>query len=144
MLFDNVEYRPVTPAAQEYVGIVIVSHSATVAAGLRELLGQFADEAVSIIAAGGTADGSLGTNPVRIAEAIGEADAGAGVALLVDMGSAVLSVRHALTEIDGTRAVLADAPLVEGAIAAAVVASTGASLEDVVAAAEEARSVGKL
>ena len=144
MLFDNVEYRPMSPAAEEYVGIVIVSHSATVAAGLCELLAQFAGAEVGIVPAGGTADGSLGTNPTRIVEAIGEADAGAGVALLVDMGSAVLSVRHALSEIDGARAVLADAPLVEGAIAAAVVASSGAALEDVIAAAEEARGVGKL
>jgi PTS hybrid protein len=39
---------------------------------------------------------------------------------------------------------LADAPLVEGAVAAAVAASAGLSLDDVIRAAEEARNVAKL
>jgi PTS hybrid protein len=40
--------------------------------------------------------------------------------------------------------VLVDAPLVEGAVSAGVIASTGADLPTVIAAAEEARTVTKL
>ncbi len=88
-----------------------------------------------IIAAGGGPDGSLGTDGDRIAAAIAEAGAGGGAIVLMDMGSAVLSVKGALADADGVRAEMADAPLVEGAVAAAVVASGGAPLETVVAAA---------
>jgi dihydroxyacetone kinase DhaKLM complex PTS-EIIA-like component DhaM len=56
----------------------------------------------------------------------------------------VLSVRSALTDAEGIEATMADAPLVEGAVAAAVAASGGADLAGVVTAAEEARVVGKL
>ena len=67
--------------------------------------------------------------------------------MLVDLGSAVLSVRAALAELEGeatSRLALADAPLVEGAISAGVIASTGAPLAEVAAAAEEARGARKL
>jgi dihydroxyacetone kinase DhaKLM complex PTS-EIIA-like component DhaM len=76
-----------------------------------------------------------------------QADVGAGAVVLVDLGSSVLSVRAALAELPADEAlsfVLADAPLVEGAVAAGVTASTGASLVEVARAAEEARSVAKL
>jgi PTS hybrid protein len=59
----------------------------------------------------------------------------------------VLSVRAALSELPEEtveRLRIADAPLVEGAIAAGVTASTGGSLDEVLAAAQEARSVAKL
>jgi len=72
---------------------------------------------------------------------------GAGAVVLADLGSSLLSVKAALAELstaEAERIVLADAPLVEGAIAAGVTASTGASLAEVVVAAEEARSVTKL
>ena len=121
-----------------------MSHSDAIAQGLRDLLRQFAGDNVPIIAAGGGPDGSLGTDGDRIATAIAEAGAGAGAIVLMDMGSAVLSVKGALADADDVRASMADAPLVEGAVAAAVAASGGAPLEDVVAAAEEARDVGKL
>jgi dihydroxyacetone kinase DhaKLM complex PTS-EIIA-like component DhaM len=119
-----------------------VSHSRAIADGLCELLRQFAGEDVPIVSAGGGPDGSLGTDGVRIAAAIAEAGASSGVIIL--MGSAVLSVKSALADANGVRATMADAPLVEGAVSAAVAASAGASLADVVAAAEEARDVGKL
>jgi dihydroxyacetone kinase phosphotransfer subunit len=128
----------------KYVGIVLVSHSRAIADGLAELLRPFSGQDVPIIAAGGGPDGSLGTDGDRIAAAIAVAGGAAGAVVLMDMGSAVLSVKSALADADGVRAVMADAPLVEGAVAAAVAASGGASLDEVVAAAEEARDVGKL
>ena len=75
-----------------------------------------------------------------------QADRGDGVVVLVDIGSAVLSLRALYEdgELDEARVVLADAPLVEGAVAAAVTASVGGDLAAVVAAAEEARGARKL
>jgi dihydroxyacetone kinase phosphotransfer subunit len=127
------------------IGIVLVSHSAALAEGLAELAGQVAGDEVRILPAGGTGDGGLGTDPDRIAAAIRDADTGSGVLVLVDIGSAVLSVRALLAggDLDGIDVRLADAPLVEGAISASVMATTGADLAAAAAAAEEARDVGK-
>ena len=128
------------------IGIVLVSHSAALAEGLSEMADQIAGGDVRIVAAGGGPDGTLGTRGDVIVDAIGEADTGSGVLVLADLGSAILSVKAALASDDaeGTHALLADAPLVEGAIAAAVAASIGQDLEAVRGAAEEAWSVRKL
>ncbi|GIE87551.1 dihydroxyacetone kinase phosphoryl donor subunit DhaM [Actinoplanes regularis] len=123
------------------VGIVLVSHSEQLASGLRELLRQVATPEVRIEPAGGTDDGELGTSPSRIAAAIETADTGAGVVVLADLGSAVLTARAVLADTPGPE--LVDAPFVEGAVAAAVTASTGADLAAVVEAAREARDVPK-
>ena len=77
------------------VGLVVVSHSAQIAEGTAELAGQMAGPDVRIVPAGGLEDGSIGTDAARIAEAIGEADAGVGVVVLADLGSAVLSAMTA-------------------------------------------------
>jgi PTS hybrid protein len=127
------------------IGIVLVSHSAALAEGLADLARQVAGGDVRIVPAGGGPDATLGTDGARIAAAIADADAGEGVLVLADIGSAVLSVRAVLE--DGARcarAVLADAPLVEGAVAAAVAASIGQDLDAARGAAEEAWSVRKL
>jgi phosphoenolpyruvate---glycerone phosphotransferase subunit DhaM len=129
------------------VGLVLVSHSASIAQGLAELVAQVAGPDVPIVTAGGGPDGTLGTDGGRVLDALRIADSGSGTVVLVDLGSSLLSVRaalHELTREDAERVVLADAPLVEGAIAAGVIASTGAPLAAVAAAAEEARGVRKL
>ena len=128
------------------IGIVLVSHSAGLVEGLSDLVGQVSGEGVRVRPAGGSRDGGLGTDPDRIAAAIRAADSGSGVAVLVDIGSAVLSVKAILAggDVDGIDVRLADAPLVEGAVAASVLAATGADLAEVVAAAEEARDVAQL
>ena len=126
------------------VGIVVVSHSSDLARGLADLAGQVAGPDVSIEPAGGLPDGSLGTDDDRVREAIKRADRGDGVVVLCDLGSAILTVRHVLERSSNGHVVLADAPLVEGAVTAAVVSSAGSSLEDVTRAAEEARGASKL
>jgi PTS hybrid protein len=128
------------------IGIVLVSHSAALAEGLSDLVGQVSGEDVRVRPAGGSGDGGLGTDPDRIAAAIRAADTGSGVVVLVDIGSAVLSVKAILAggDVGGIDVRLADAPLVEGAVAASVLAATGADLAAVAAAAEEARDVAKL
>lgn len=92
-------------------------------------------------AAGGTADGGLGTSLDLIEAAVRDVDRGVGVVIIPDLGSSVLTAR--LLEEDG-RVVVADVPFVEGAIAAAVAAGAGAPLADVLEAAEEARAFRKL
>jgi phosphoenolpyruvate---glycerone phosphotransferase subunit DhaM len=126
------------------VGIVLVSHSPGLAEGAAELVGQIAGGA-RVVAAGGTEDGQLGTSTRRIRDAIAKADQGSGVLLIPDLGSAVLSARAVLADLDDdtSRVVLADAPFIEGAVSAGVVASTGADLAAVVRAAEEARDARK-
>ena len=126
------------------VGLVIVSHSARIAEGTAELAGQMAGTDVRIVAAGGLEDGSIGTDAVRIAAAIGEADAGAGVVIVADLGSAVLSAVTALEFLDNPDNVrLSKGPIVEGAVMAAVQASVGSPIDEVLDAAEGARDLPK-
>jgi len=128
------------------VGIVIVSHSQKVAEGIKDIAQQMAKD-VKIIAAGGTSDGEIGTDALKIQEAILEANTGDGVLIMVDLGSAVLSAETALEFLDEElrqNVRIADAPVVEGAIVAAVQASTGAGLEEVIGTASEAYTLRKL
>jgi phosphoenolpyruvate---glycerone phosphotransferase subunit DhaM len=126
------------------VGLVLVSHSEDIANGLAELAAQMAGPDVAIQAAGGLPDGTLGTDDDRVRDAIRRAEKGDGVVVIGDLGSAILTVRHVLERSFNGRVLLADAPLVEGAVAAAVIASTGADVKQVAAAAEEARGANKL
>jgi phosphoenolpyruvate---glycerone phosphotransferase subunit DhaM len=129
------------------VGLVVVSHSAKIAEGVVELAGQMAG-AVRIRAAGGTDDGGIGTDATLIAEAIAAADEGDGVLVLVEFGSAVLSAQVAIEELVDEelrpRVRIAEAPVVEGAVVAAVQASTGSSLEQVDEAARGAATMVKV
>ena len=104
------------PMSTGIVGIVLVSHSTELAGGAAHLAAQVSGGTVTIVAAGGTDDGDLGTSAAKVARGIGEA------------GSVLL----------------ADAPFVEGAVAATVTAAAGGDLKAVAAAAEEARHVRKL
>ncbi len=126
------------------VGIVLVSHSAALADGLAEIVGQVAGDEVRIETAGGSSDSRLGTSGDRVEQALASADTGDGVVVLADLGSSILVVRHVLDYLGvNGRIRLVDAPMVEGAIAAAVMASSGASVADVALAAESARDARK-
>ncbi|MEV8181997.1 dihydroxyacetone kinase phosphoryl donor subunit DhaM [Specibacter sp. NPDC078692] len=120
------------------VGLVIVSHSEKLAAGVVELAAQMAPD-VLLVAAGGMDDGGIGTSLEKVMTAMGLADTGAGAVVLTDLGSAVMTAESALEFLGSPATVLlADAPLVEGAIAAAVSAQSGASADVVCKAAETA------
>jgi PTS hybrid protein len=129
------------------VGIVLVSHSTELAQGTAELVAQIA-HGVRVVPAGGTDDGRLGTSTKRICAAIAAADTGDGVLLIPDLGSSVLTALSLLADPEpqhgGKQVALADAPFVEGAVAAGVAASGGFDLATVVMAAQEARDVRKL
>jgi phosphoenolpyruvate---glycerone phosphotransferase subunit DhaM len=126
------------------VGIVVVSHSSEIASGLAELAVQMAGPEVRIERAGGADDGRLGTSEDLVRGAIKTAEQGEGVVVLGDLGSAFLTVRHVLERNSNGRVRVVDAPLVEGAIAAAVTSSAGLPLDDVARAAEETRGARKL
>jgi len=135
------------PGENGFVTLVLVSHSSTIAAGVAELVAQVAGPGVRIVPLGGAEDGSLGTDGGRVLEALRAEARGAGAAVLMDVGSSVLAVRAALGELapdERELVAVADAPLVEGALAAAVTAAGGADRDEVVRAAEEARRVPKL
>ncbi|MFC4031513.1 PTS-dependent dihydroxyacetone kinase phosphotransferase subunit DhaM [Streptomyces polygonati] len=132
--------------ATPLVGVVLVSHSAAVAEAVAELAVGLTGggSQVQVRPAGGAPDGGLGTSSDLIASAARSVDRGAGVAVLVDLGSAVLTVKALLSDDElpeGSR--LIDAPFLEGAVAAVVTASTGADLDAVAAAAGEAYSYRK-
>jgi phosphoenolpyruvate---glycerone phosphotransferase subunit DhaM len=134
-------------SGQGPVGVVLVSHSREVAESVAALAAALAGggETAPVAAAGGAPDGGLGTSSELIAAAASAVDGGAGVAVLADLGSAVLTVKAMLAEGGelpaDTR--LVDAPFVEGAVAAVVTASAGAELDAVAAAAAEAYTYRK-
>ncbi|WP_406302310.1 dihydroxyacetone kinase phosphoryl donor subunit DhaM [Streptomyces sp. NBC_00885] len=125
------------------VGIVLVSHSAELAAGLRLLVQQIGSDHVPLASAGGTDDGRIGTSYDLVLAAIRNADRGAGVVVIPDLGSSILTARTVLEDHPRTDVTIVDAPFVEGAVAAVVTAASGADLKTVADAAKEARNVLK-
>ena len=115
------------------VGLVAVSHSQALAEAAVELSLQMlhGSPLPEIRIAAGTQDGQLGTDAIRVAAAIRSANQGAGVVVLMDLGSAVLSAEFALDLAGDVSAVLVEAPFVEGLLAATVRAAMGGTLEEV-------------
>ncbi|MCR5796091.1 MAG: PTS-dependent dihydroxyacetone kinase phosphotransferase subunit DhaM [Solobacterium sp.] len=127
------------------VGIVIVSHSPKIAEGIKELALEMARDYQGLYCAAGLEDGTIGTDAVRIMEAIESADSGDGVVVLGDLGSGIISAETAIDMLDGSvKARIADAPIVEGAIVAAVEASIGSSFERVIEETEKTRGFNKI
>jgi len=127
------------------VSLLIVSHSAQLAAGVKEFAEQVAGGQVQIADAGGAADGSLGTSVDRIQARLQQVASADGTLVLVDLGSAVLSVEMAIEALGIGRVQISNAPLVEGAYLAAIEASDGGSgLEQVADAALQARALIKV
>ena len=127
------------------VGVLIVSHSKKAAEGIYELAVQMAGKDHRVVAVGGMEDGSIGTDALRIKEGIEQANGGEGVVLLADLGSGILSSQMAIDLLKEDIPVqIADAPILEGAISAAVQAAIGGNLKEVIEAAELAKQVSKL
>ena len=123
------------------VALVLVSHSRALAEGAVEVAAQMAP-GVRLVAAGGTDDGGLGTSFDRVDAALRDATAdGRSAVVVADLGSAVLTAESALELMDedvAARVRLADAPFVEGAVAAAVTAHGKADLATVLDSAQAA------
>jgi dihydroxyacetone kinase phosphotransfer subunit len=131
------------------IGLVLVAHSAEVVRGVEAMVAQAAP-GVPVGGAGGLSGGRLGTNGLEVADALRRvlaATDGDGVLVLLDLGSAAMAVDLALDELDpADRALvrLTEAPLVEGAVLAAVAAAGGAGMNAVASAAERACTLPKL
>jgi PTS hybrid protein len=122
------------------VGIVIVSHSRDIAKGTADMVRQMVGNGVRVAFCGGDPDGGLGTNVASICDAIDSAWSPKGVAILVDLGGAETNSEMAVEMLQPERrerAVVCNAPIVEGAVMAATEAAGGSSLEQVRAVAEE-------
>ena len=135
--------RPVDDSPASLVGIVIVSHSRALARAAVALAAEMLHgRPVPIAVAAGLDDVTLGTDAVRIKEAIQEVDGPEGVVVLMDLGSAVLSAELALDLLDDPkvreRVILSAAPLIEGLVVAAVAAAGGAGRKEVAAEAHSA------
>ena len=126
-----------------HVGIVVVSHSHALATAAVALAGEMLHSSTARIAvAAGLDETTFGTDATAIVTAIEEVDGEAGVVVLMDLGSAVLSAELALDLLDSDetrqRVLLCPAPLVEGLVVGAVAAAGGATRQQVAAEAESA------
>jgi len=126
------------------VSLLSLADSAQLAAGVKEFAEQVAGGKVHIADAGGAADGSLGTSVDHIQERLRQVASPDGTLVLVDLGSAVLSVEMAIEALGAGRVQISDAPLVEGAYLAAIEASAESSLEETAVAALQARAMVKV
>lgn len=125
------------------VGLVVVSHSEKAAEGIRDIAAEMGGADATIEPVGGDPDGGIGTSAPEIRSTL-ESVPDEEVVVLVDLGSAVMNAELAIEQVD-VNVEIADAPVLEGALNAAVEAtSSKASLESVRAAAEEARELSKL
>ena len=125
------------------VGFVIVSHCETLAKGVVELTKMMA-ASVPIQAAGGLDDGGMGTSFDKIYAAIDEVYSDDGVIVLMDMGSAVMTTEMVIETMDDRKVVMADCPLVEGAVTGTVCAESEMSLEEIMEELAEVKNHSKL
>ncbi|WP_411681013.1 dihydroxyacetone kinase phosphoryl donor subunit DhaM [Clostridium thailandense] len=115
------------------VGLVIISHSAKLAEGVKELAGQMVPE-VAIAAAGGTEFETLGTDMQKISQAVFDVYSDDGVIMLFDLGSAFMNAemaREYLPEHMKNKVHIVDVALAEGAVSAAVDCSLEKSIEEI-------------
>lgn len=125
------------------VGTVLVSHSQTLAEAMVGYAHMMAPQAV-VVAAGGLEDGTFGTSYEKIETAIEQAQQGDGVVVLMDMGSAVMTVKMVLEDMEDDTVAMADCPFVEGAVEGTMLAQSGAALTEIVQALSNVGAVHKL
>lgn len=127
-------------------GILIVSHSEKLAEGIVELISEMANDSVVIKQAGGTEDGRLGTDAVRV-QAVIESMADCGAILIYcDLGSSIISSEMAIEMLDDAlreKVQIVDCPIVEGAFTGVVQASLTEDAAEIVAVSEQARELRK-
>ncbi len=116
------------------ISLVVVAHSRALAMDVVALARQMASPEVRFAIAAGAGEDhcELGTDAIEIAQAIESVFSPDGVLVLMDLGSAVLGAETALDLLPAEmrdRVRLCPAPLVEGALAAAVQAGLGADLD---------------
>ena len=125
------------------VSIVVVSHSKILAEGVVELAKMMAKDAL-IFSAGGMEDGSLGTSFDLILDVVSKNYSDDGVAIIMDIGSAVLTTEMVLEAMPDKKIKMLDCPIVEGAIMAALESQLGSSLEKIAQKVQEIREMHKI
>ncbi|AQP53143.1 PTS mannose transporter subunit IIA [Vagococcus penaei] len=124
--------------------IGLVSHSKKITDGLKEMIDQMSQtDQVEVLSLGGTADGELGSDPTLILDALDTLDTTDIFFAFADLGSAVMNVEMVVDMIDEekrARYILVDAPLVEGAFAAAITAGVTDDIEQII---HEAKNAGE-
>lgn len=119
------------------IGIILVSHSDKITDGIKEMIEEMISNSsnVTVISAGGTGDGRLGTNSLTILESINQLKDASDILIFGDIGSAILCAETAIEMVDDAslreKTLLINAPLVEGAFAAAVQASVCCTREEI-------------
>lgn len=129
------------------IGLLIVSHSSKAAEGIREIALEMGGDDETIAAVGGDPDGGIGSSIDEIREALADLlERTDGVVLLADLGSAVMNAETAIEMLESdAEVVVADAPILEGALnAAASTTSPKATVESVKESAEDARDISKV
>ena len=125
------------------VGIVVASHSRSLAEGVVAVARMMAPD-VPIIAAGGMDDGSMGTSCRKIIGAVKQVYSDDGVALIADIGSSILSAEMAVEILKRPNLKIVDCPIVEGAVIAAVESKLGKTLAEIETSAIRSRTIRKL
>ena len=128
------------------IGFILVSHSDKLAEGIKEIAEQINDGQANVKAVGGVGDGRIGTNPIRIQEAIEELYDGDNILIFGDLGSSIMSAQMAIdmvSDVIREKTILVDAPLVEGSVAAIIQSSITQNVNDILLAAEEAKTINK-
>jgi len=127
---------------------LIVSHSEDAARGIAQIAAGMAGGKVKIVWTGGDNEGGLGISATKILNVLSKIlPETEGVLVVPDLGSSVLATRCALEMLppeDVAKIIIADAPILEGAMMAAVEASCGSSLKKVAETASEARNLRKV
>ena len=126
--------------------ILLVSHSQQLTDGLKAMIEDMSDsETVTLFSLGGKAEGELGSDPTKIVEAVNQSPDAEQILVFADLGSAVLNAELAYDMLEPeqqTRYHLIDAPLVEGAFAAAITAGFSDDLSQITAEAQKAAEKG--
>lgn len=130
------------------IAILVVSHSKALAEGTVELAKEMADNELVVKAVGGLSDGSIGTDAVKIMNELYNVYTEEGILVFVDLGSSVLSTQMAIDLLGDEKMKehihIVNAPLVEGTIIAALQASIGDPIDDIIKEAEKSWELKKL
>ena len=115
------------------ITIILVSHSRKISDGLVDMISEMIpSKNVTVLSAGGTEDGGIGTDPMLIKTFIEAHQTCERIYLFADIGSSIMSIETVLDLIDlelKAKCFYMDAPLVEGAFVASVQAMIDSSHE---------------
>lgn len=125
-------------------GVIVVSHSSDITKGILKLINEMVvlGEKVLLYEAGGTDDGRLGTSAIKVKECIERCAQCDNILIFYDIGSSVMSAEMAIELLEdqdlASKVKILDSPIVEGAFAATVTASTTTDIKIIL---EEVNSI---